>query len=774
MLNQRRSIPQPEGPSEEPEPFSLIPLEADAYLAIPEVIQHPLKPKRQTWRWLLVAILSCFATSAAAVGAFLWLVNLPPVADCDNTAAITTERAELYCAQVSAQSGDLDDVLASLDVVGGWGTDHFLYHEVQPLVNRWAEVVLQSANQALRDGNLEEAQALMARIPTHSTVHEAGQASLSQWNEEWEAGAALMAKAEAALRQKDWGTASNQARALVELENPHWRVDQAQALSRRIRQEQQAQALLTDAVNRASLGGRDRLVSALRTVNQIDASTFAYETAQTYMDRWSDLLLDQGLADWYASDLDQAIALGQAVAINPRRNKEAQSLVWLSQSRKLARQSVGTWRTSPDQLITLYQAMLLANRVPTDSRFHPQAQSSVATWRTHLEGMGQLQMAQLAGRVNQREALKLAMAQAEKVPIGHPRRVQAQTLMAHWRQEIERIEDQPYLAKARELAQDSSLGGLRAAIAEANQIAMNRALRGEAQSWIYMWQSQVQTLEDQPILDRARDLARRGQLSQAIVEASGIQSRRALHGEAQAAIVSWRRQITAQEQARQRAAQRVMSQPQTANGSTSAEDPTTLTPATATPASSATRPSALSAPTPPAAPAPVAAPRPSSRSTPRLPAQIETVAGDEPTPTAPSEVLRPAAPRPITAEPPASAAPPAPPVPLAPAVPPAPPAPPAPVMTAPPPIVPAAPPVPAVPPAPPAPVTLPPASNSAPPPPESSPSDPGADLQSQRPAAVPVVSAHPLPELALRPHLAQPHLAQYADVLATGALYLYL
>ena len=112
MLNQHRSMPQPDGPSPFGEgildSFGLAHPEADAYLAIPEVIQHPpqaTSQRSQVWRWLLLALLSCVATSAAAVGAFLWLINLPPTTDCDNAATVTTDRAQLYCAQLSAASG---------------------------------------------------------------------------------------------------------------------------------------------------------------------------------------------------------------------------------------------------------------------------------------------------------------------------------------------------------------------------------------------------------------------------------------------------------------------------------------------------------------------------------------------------------------------------------------------------------------------------------------------------------------------------------------------
>ena len=528
-------------------------LEGQGALTMPA----PAPRQNQSWRLLLITLMSCFAASGAALGAFFWLINLPPTANCDNTATVTTDRAQLFCAQTAAESGELSDVLAALDLVSGWSIDHPLYYEVQPLVDQWSWVVLQATDQDLRTrGSMAEAQGLVSHIPPHSSVFAPAQATLGQWQSEWDQGAAIMATAQTALEQKDWATASKQVLALAELNNSHWRVDQVQALARQIRQERRAQDLLSEAIATAALGGSDRLGSALRTASQIDEGTYARGHAQPYLNRWSDLLLTLGLDKWYASDLNAAIALGRSAALNPDRAKPAQELIWLSQSRQLAQQSLVTWRTSPDQLVSLYRAMLMANRVPQDSPYYGQAQSSVATWRGHLGDLAQFQTAQAVGAVRDIDALKVAMGQAETVPLGHPRRVQAQTMVAHWRQEIERLEDRPQLVKAHELAQGKTLDGLREAIQTANTIPIHRALRGEAQNWAYVWTNEIQVIEDRPMLDRARSLAAQGNLFQAIAEASGVKPGRALHGEARAAIASWQWQIAAAEQARLRALER--------------------------------------------------------------------------------------------------------------------------------------------------------------------------------------------------------------------------
>jgi hypothetical protein len=583
---------------------------------LPEVKQF--KPQgNQTWRWLLIALMGCIATSGTAIGAFVWLINLPPTADCNNPASISTDRAQLYCAQLAAEAGNLDDILASLELVGRWDQSHPLHYEVQPLVEQWSQVVLQEARQQLSNSDLNRATELIDYIPVYSPAYETAQTSLQEWNSEWDQGNAIWQTAQAALKNQDWATASQQLPALAELRSQHWRVNQVQALAEQIRLEQRSRKQLQAAVQLASQGGVAQLGGALRTLSQIDDATYAYEAAQPYMDRWSDWLLNLGLDKWYASELEEAISLGRNAAVNPSRAKAALELVWLSEARQMAQESLGPWRTSPDQLIKLYRAMVLANQIPADSAYYPQAQSSVVTWRSHLADLGTLQLAQLPGRVQKLETLKLAIGQAAQVPLGNPRRQQAQTMIAHWRLEAERLEDRPLLTQAHQLAATDTIEGLQQAIATASQIPMNRALRNEAQSWIYVWKNQIEELEDRPTLMAARKLAAEGRYSQAIAEASNIRAGRAIFDEAQAAIAGWRREIRALEQARQRSLNR-----SAARNEAEARTPApVLTPIpTADGASSAPVDDDAASPSP-VAPAPVRQP---------LPHRIDTVPGNRP------------------------------------------------------------------------------------------------------------------------------------------------
>ncbi|MBD2231026.1 hypothetical protein [Phormidium tenue] len=737
MLSQQQSGPQRGEPLAEggAKDFSLIIDEADSALGLSEVMVPVPQSGNQSWRLLLITLLGCFAASGAALGAFFWLINLPPTANCDNPASVTTDRAQLFCAQVAAESGELPDVLTALDLAGSWTTGHPLYYEVQPLIEQWSWVVLKAAEQELRsNGSMEQAQALVSHIPVESPVFATAQETMQTWQGEWEQGEAIMATAQTALKQKDWATASQQVLALGELNNSHWRVAQVQALSRQIRLERRAQELLGEAVATAVPGGSDRLAAALRTASQIDESTYARQQVQPYLDRWSDLLLKLGQDKWYASELDAAIALGRSAALNPSRAKAAQELIWISQARQMAQKSLTTWRTSPDQLVTLYQAMLLANRLPADSPYYPQAQSSVVSWRSHMGELARLQTAQAMGQVRTKDTLKSAIGQAAQVPLGHPRRVQAQTMVAHWRQEIERLEDRPQLVKAHELASAKTFESLQEAIQTASGIALHRALRSEAQSWIYIWTSEIQVMEDRPLLNRARSLAQRGQLSQAIVEASSVKPGRALYDEARAAIAGWQGEIAAAERARLRAVERAAARQ--AEALAAKEDA-----ATEATAAEASLEEATTSPLEeglPIAPAPATSDSRWPQSP--LPDRIDTVPGA----AAPAEAGAPELPRspqPLTA----------------------PAAEPNPVDLAPAPLPSAMPPPPLVAP-----------SAPAPPPLELMPDPaaaPAGEPQATQPIA-PVISAQPQPEFLTRAPMGFPPAASHnTDVLVSGALY---
>jgi uncharacterized protein (UPF0548 family) len=160
-----------------------------------------------------------------------------------------------------------------------------------------------------------------------------------------------------------------------------------------------------------------------------------------------------------------------------------------------------------------------------------------------IQDLTQLQLASSMAALGQIATFQIAIQMAQNITPDRPQRLYAQTLIAQWRKDIQRVEDRPFLNEAQQLAQAKTLPKLKAAIAQAKQIHSGRALYAEAQTAIAQWNKQIQTIEDRPVLNQARQLAKQKKLTEAIKVAAKIRAGRALYPEAQMAVRGWTTQI---------------------------------------------------------------------------------------------------------------------------------------------------------------------------------------------------------------------------------------
>ncbi|NJL85497.1 MAG: hypothetical protein HC886_05235 [Leptolyngbyaceae cyanobacterium SM1_1_3] len=127
----------------------------------------------------------------------------------------------------------------------------------------------------------------------------------------------------------------------------------------------------------------------------------------------------------------------------------------------------------------------------------------------------------------------------------------AQAQKNRWQRQLETAEDQPFLERAEQLALAGDPMSLRSAIAEAENIRSGRALYDQASDRIRTWRRTLQRSEDQPVLARARQLAQEGSYQEAIATASQIGSNRALYDEAQSDISSWQGRVQGRQKLQQ-------------------------------------------------------------------------------------------------------------------------------------------------------------------------------------------------------------------------------
>lgn len=506
--------------------------------------------KSKPWLvWLAALGFSC-VLGGVGTAAFLWLTTPPPSPDCQKLSPLATDMEQLLCAQESARTGDLPKVLAGLELVALWTPDHPLYREAQRLVAEWSDPVLAAAQQRIERSDLRGAIDLASRIPKTSPLYKEAQASIVEWKRYWQKGETISTAARKAMQAQNWQLARERIEALKGFRQDHWRFERARALSSLLDAERQGRRLLLQAQALSNGGQPAQLGAAIARLSRIDTRTYAWAAAQKPMKQWSEILLAQGWQQWQQGKLNNAMTLALPVLKNPTLAQTAQELLWLSQASKHALGSTTTLKPTLPQLWNLSAAISTLQLIPSTSRYSSRAQSMLKHWQAQLQDFALLQVAWGIGDIAHPAAKQLAIWQANQVTNDRPRRAQAQTLVSYWQVGIRRLEDQPYLLSARQLAEPGTIAALRSAIARVQLITPARPSRKEAQTLVANWTQRIQAIEDQPMLDQAFALANQGNLPAAIQVASAIAPGRSLYSQAQSAIWGWQASIQAAEQAR--------------------------------------------------------------------------------------------------------------------------------------------------------------------------------------------------------------------------------
>lgn len=304
----------------------------------------------------------------------------------------------------------------------------------------------------------------------------------------------LLALAQRQLDQENWQAVQETVRAIPDQLN--LKVQVLDLLS------------LAQAGMQAQLGSIPGLESAIAQASQLEIDSSLYGKAQFLIDRWE---------------------------------REISDLEHLKLAKELA---------APGSIPNLEAAIEEAQQIPRANPRYQEARELIADWTYKIQVIEDrpiLARAERLARGNTISAWREAIATANQIA---PRRAlynEAQRQIGQWRSNIQRTEDQPILSYAESLA---NAGQLENAIAVAAQIQPNRVLYNDAQRKIRQWQETIERIEDQPILARAQSLANADRLEQAISVAAQIRPNRVLYREAQAKIERWQTELQARDRLR--------------------------------------------------------------------------------------------------------------------------------------------------------------------------------------------------------------------------------
>jgi hypothetical protein len=274
----------------------------------------------------------------------------------------------------------------------------------------------------------------------------------------------------------------------------------------------------------------DSYLRAIQMLNGLPEDDPFEEERDRLMKQWSTELLNLAEEKFQNGKLDDAIALANKIPTRSTLNQNVQERIdrwqeiwsdaeeiygetelaiaesrWesaLGIARRLAVIGNRYWETSQYQ--ELARKIQLAKedsekqakaKKKTDKP--KQSDDLMTQWEKEQEAedIAHLKQAQGLAVAGDVESLRKAIEEADRVLYGTPRYQQAQQLVAGWKRQIETLEDQPYLDRANELAKKGTVESLRAAIDEANQIFFDRSLYPEAQRKVTQWTSDIQRLQ---------------------------------------------------------------------------------------------------------------------------------------------------------------------------------------------------------------------------------------------------------------------------------------
>jgi len=499
------------------------------------------KPKRRGWlkSWVFWAALGGLVPTGVGLIAVALILRLPSLPNCPTIFWPTASASiRIYCAQVAANKHTVNDLLQAIALVEALPPNHPLRLEINHSLQQWSFELLALGDQEFQAGNLEEAIAIAHKIPRNLPAYQSVENRIESWQSTWSEAEGIYRSAETEIHQQHWHQAFSFAVRLLNVSNNYWANTKYDELNDRIETARTDTKELAKAQTLAQAGGSDNLLAAIKQAELIGANSDFYQDAQAAISEFGRKLLDLAQEALDRHDADNTIKIASSIPASTKLQSEAQDLITLA----------GAWRSAWTGTMTgLQDAIASAKNIGSDRPLYNKAQGLIAQWQLETGDVAHLERASELAQGGTVKDFRAAITEVQLIPDQNPRASDRDREITDWRDKIETIEDQPTIDRAEQFASLGDINSLQAAIDQASQIASGRALYKQAQSKISNWTSKIEQIEDQPYLDHARSLASSGDLSAAIAQARQIQPGRALSSEAQAAIDDWQGQIQARE-----------------------------------------------------------------------------------------------------------------------------------------------------------------------------------------------------------------------------------
>jgi len=442
------------------------------------------------------------------------------------------------CARLAASKQTSTDLLEAIALVDSLPKDHPLREEADRLVELWSLEVLKLAEADFNAGKLNEAIAAARRLSPKVSAYKLVEERVQRWQAIWQKAETFYRKAEESLRDLDWRQAFSYSVRLLDVDNTFWQTTKYNELTGKINTARADGNTLGKAQRLADYGGLNDLLEAIKLAQSIGQNSYVHQAAQKAIGEFGQKMVDLAQAMLDRRDLQGALNVLGKIPDIANLNEQVKDLTVLANAQSQVWQN-----TVPE----IEEAISQAQRIRPDRPLYRKAQQLIVRWQLEIEAIAQLEKARILSQPGTVNDLAAAIAEASTIPRSNPRWSDVQKQIQTWTAQIQTIEDRPLLDQAEQTATQGDITALQAAVAQANQITQGRALYKEAQGKARRWTGQIQQIQDQPYLDRAREFANAGDLVSAVRTAEQIGAERSLYADAQVDVKQWRSQLRTQE-----------------------------------------------------------------------------------------------------------------------------------------------------------------------------------------------------------------------------------
>jgi soluble cytochrome b562 len=489
---------------------------------------HRLRFPRSWQFWGITLII---AFSGMGVLSATALLRLPSLPNCPGIFWPTASASlRIYCAQTAAEKRTVKDLLRAISLVNALPKDHPLRPEIDRNIEAWAREILELGEESFQAGDLQKAIATAKKIPGNTAAYALVEERIADWETVWKRAEDIYRKAEDALKDQDLRQAFRIATQLLGIGNQHWEGTKYRELNALIVETRIDGSKLDKAKGLSDQGGLTNLLAAIKLVEEVKEKSHLYSKAQRMIADFGRDMLDLAEAALDRRDYDEALKIVRQIPEKAGLQEESRDFSLIAEAQAQA------WGGT---IADLEAAIVNAQRIKRDRPLYGKAQQLISTWQLEIQDVTVLDRARQLAQPGTAGDLSAAIAEAQRIPFGNPRRVEAEKEINNWTGQIETAEDQPYLDQAEQYASAGDINSLQAAISEASKIRPGRTLYDRASRRIEDWTAQIQRSQDQPQLDQARQLANAGDLEGAIAVADQIGAGRVLYDDAQLEIQTW-------------------------------------------------------------------------------------------------------------------------------------------------------------------------------------------------------------------------------------------